>query len=83
MRKPRNLRERLEAYILERTVDHPSVEAIVMFENGGLCFRLADKSRLQYGKWSSWFDKDTLAGGPDMLQLDHEILVRLKELEEA
>ncbi len=83
MRKPRNLRERLEAYILERTVDHPSVEAIVMFENGGLCFRLADRSRQLYGKWSSWFDKDGLAGGPDMLQLDHEIIVRLKELEDA
>ena len=54
-----------------------------MFEDGGLCFRLADKSRLQCGKWSSWFDKDSLARGPDMLQLDHEILVRLKELEEA
>ena len=54
-----------------------------MFENGGLCFRLADKGRLLYGKWSSWFDKDTLAGGPDMLQLDHEILVRLKELQDA
>ena len=47
MRKPRNIRERLEACILERTVDHPSVEAIVMFGNGGLCFRLADKGRLR------------------------------------
>ncbi len=54
-----------------------------MFENGGLCFRLADKSRLLYGGWSSWFDKDSLAGGPDMLRLDHEILVRFKKLEDA
>ncbi len=69
MRKPRNIRERLEAYILERTVDHPSVEPIVIFENGDLRFRLADKGRLLYGGWSSWFDEDSLAGGPQMLQL--------------
>ena len=49
MAKLRNIRERLEAYTLERTIDHPSVEPIAMFENGDLRFRLADKGRLLYG----------------------------------
>ncbi len=34
MAKLRNIRERFETYILERTTDRPSVASVVNFENG-------------------------------------------------
>ncbi len=76
-----HLRERFEAYILERTTDYTSVVPMVMEKRGKASFRLACKETLNHSNFSSWFDEASLHGGPGMLQLDHEILACLKELE--
>ncbi len=71
--------ERFEEYILERTGEHPSVIPIVMGNRGKARFRLTCKKTLNSSEFPSWFDEASLDGGPGMLQLDHEIVVCLRE----
>ena len=68
--------ERFEDYILERTGDHPS---IVMGNQGKARFRLVCKKTRNNSNFSSWFDESSLYGGPGMLELDHAIVICLKE----
>ena len=76
-------RERFEKYILERTTDYPSVVPMIRERWGKISFRLACKDTLNNSHWSSWFDEASLYGGAGMLQLDHEILACLRELEDG
>ena len=74
-----HISERFEDYILEHTGDHPNVIPIVMGSQGKARFRLTCKKTRNSSEFSSWFDEASLYGGPGMLQLDHEIVVCLRE----
>ena len=76
------LHERFEEYILERTIDYPSVVPMIMMQRGKASFPLACKDTLNHSNFSSWFDEASLHGGPGMLELDHALVVCLGELEE-
>ena len=75
------IHERFEEYILERTTDYPWVVPMIVLKRGKASFRLACKKTLNHSNFSSYFDEASLYGGPGMMQLDHEILRCLQELE--
>ena len=75
------IRKRFENYILSRTRDYPSVLVCVIREDAQIRFELVDEVTRQYNGWSPLLDEASLDGGPGMMQLDHEILACLKELE--
>ena len=81
VREHGHLLDRFQDYILERTVDYPSVIPFLMEQQGKVSFRLACKEMLNHSNFSSWFDEASLYGGPGMLRLDHAIVVCLRELD--
>ena len=54
VREHGHLLDRFQDYILERTVDYPSVIPFLMEQQGKVSFRLACKEMLNHSNFSSW-----------------------------
>ena len=76
-------KERLEKYLSDRLRDYPSVNFVLMFQEGCVTFRLSDAKTMSITHWSRLFKEKNIGKDADSLfAIDEEIERLLEELSE-
>ncbi len=77
-------KERLEKYLSDRLRDYPSVNFVLMFQDGCVTFRLSDAKTKRITHWSRLFKERNIGLDADILfAIDEEMERLLQELSET